>query len=117
MLEKFKSFGRNPFQAKYLPVLVCFAMAAIFTPITHQVTSVLVPAFLALMQLLAADVPLTKIYFWGYVLSASAFTALAVMTVFVGAFQAAAISAVVAALPLSILFTRKVAEKPDADVQ
>ncbi len=113
MLTMFKEFLRNPVQMKYLPVFVCLLMAAIFTAITHQAMSVLIPTALAGMNLISADSPLKKFFYYGYILLAAAFSSMTVMMVFVGALQAAAVAGIVASVPLSILLTRKLEEKHD----
>ena len=113
MLDLLKAFFRNPAQVKYLPVFACLLMAAVFTPITHEWTSVVVPLALALIQTLYAGQSITKPFFYAYLAQSAIFGGIAVMLLFVGALQASAISSVVALLPVSILYTRQLETPPD----
>lgn len=100
------SFLKNPFQAKYVPALIALALGVAFTAITHEATTAIIMGLLFLLQLISADGPISPIYKAMYIGVSAVFGAFAVMMVFVGAFAAAGISAGIAALPISILFTR-----------
>jgi len=108
--ELFKAFFRNPFQKKYLPVLAGLLQMVVLTAITHEVSSVVVPLLLAIAQLFTVDKPLGKFWFGLYVAGAAIFGGSALMMLFAHAWLAAVVAAVVALLPLSIIFTRPAVE-------
>lgn len=102
------SFLKNPFQKKYIPVLVCAALGVAAFAATGLIKALVVMGLLGLMQYIAADKPMTSFARSGYSVLAAIFISMAVYYFFVGVVAATVISGAVAVLPLSILLTRKV---------
>ncbi len=102
------TFLQNPFQKKYIPVLVCALLGVAAFAITHGAMSLVVMGALGLFQYLAADKPLTSSNRMGYSVLAAILIAMAIYYFFVGVLAATAISGCTALLPVSILLTRKV---------
>jgi len=102
------TFLQNPFQVKYIPVLVCALLGVAAFAITHGPLSLLTMGVLGLFQYLTADKPLTSGYRMGYSILTAALLSMAIYYFFVGVLAATAISGCTALLPISILLTRKV---------
>jgi hypothetical protein len=102
------TFLQNPFQKKYIPVLVCALLGVAAFAITHGPMSLVVMGVLGLFQYLAADKPLTSTYRIGYSILTAILLSMAVYYFFVGVVAASVISGATAVLPLSILLTRKI---------
>jgi len=101
------SFLQNPFQRKYIPVLVCLVLGVAAFAITHAPKALVILGVLAFFNWLSADKPLNGLYLHGYIALAAITLGLAIFSLFVGAFASAITSGAVALLPLSIVFTRK----------
>jgi len=102
------TFLQNPFQVKYIPVLVALALGVAAFAITHGWLAILLGVVLGAMQYVAADAPLKSRDRIGYSIALAVLASMAVYYFFVGVLAAAAISGAVALLPLSILLTRKI---------
>ncbi len=103
------SFFQQPFQKKYLPVLIALIVGVMCTAVdhgTHRLVPALVWGFIAFTAIGAAGQPLQTAPFWLYVITGAIFSGFAVLMVFVGAFLAAAFAGAIAAFPLSVVFTR-----------
>jgi hypothetical protein len=101
------NFLQNPFQKKYIPVLIALLLGVAATAVTHGVKDLVVMGVLALFQYLNADKPLTPFYLQGYIVLTAITGALAAYMLFAGAFSAAVVACALCTLPLSILLTRK----------
>jgi hypothetical protein len=104
----FKEFLKNPFQVKYIPVLISLAIGVAFTAINHEPKSAIIMAIFAALNVAAAGQPIHPMWKAMYIGTGAVFLSIAIYMVFVGAFAAAGVAGAIAALPLSILFTRKV---------
>ena len=101
------SFLQNPFQKKFIPVLVCAALGVAAFAVTGLIKALVVCGVLGVMQYLAADHPLTANARGTYSVLTAIFVSMAIYYFFVGVLPATVISGAVALLPLSILLTRK----------
>jgi hypothetical protein len=101
------SFLKNPFQVKYIPVLICIALAVALAAFTHAVAGPAIYAYLAFSNYITADKPLKGFYLHGYCALAAIALGIAVFALFAGTWQLALCALLVSSLPLSIVFTRK----------
>jgi len=102
------TFLQNPFQVKYIPVLVCALLGVAAFAFTHGVMALVVMGALAAMQYVAADKPLKAAERIGYSILTAMLVSMAIYYFFVGVLPATIISGAVALLPISVLLTRKI---------
>jgi hypothetical protein len=103
------TFLQNPFQVKFLPVLICMVLGVAAAAVTGQIfKAVAVCGMLAILNWCTADQPLNGLYLYGYiVLAVLSLTFGISLLVTAHALGPAICAFAVAALPLSIVFTRK----------
>lgn len=102
------TFLQNPFQKKFLPVLVAAALGVAAFAITGGVQALIIFGVMAALQFLNADRALNGFYLYGYIALAVMSLTLGTMLLVVGHAVGPSLAAfAVALLPLSILFTRK----------
>lgn len=103
------TFFQNPFQKKYIPVLIALLLGVAAAAFTHVASNFVAMGLIALFQWVVADRPLTKPFLYGYIGLAAITVSLAIFSLFVGVFGSAVVSGALSLIPLSIVFTRKLA--------
>ena len=100
-------FLKNPFQVKYIPVLICMALGIAAFAITQAPKALLILGALAVMQYFAAEKPLDGFYLYGYIALATIIIASGVVLLCHRNFAPAATDFAVGSLPVSIVLTRR----------
>lgn len=101
------SFLRNPFQKKYIPVLICAALAVACFAAVGACTGGVAFVVMAILNWTQADRPLTAFYTHAYCAMAAICLALGIFAIFSSTWPLVISSFALGSLPVSIVFTRK----------
>lgn len=97
----------NPFQVKYIPFLIALLLGVVCGALTHSAYSFVICAALGATTLVAAGEPLYRLMYHGFIWCGAALIALSIFALFYRLWASAGFHALFAALPISIVCTRR----------